>query len=106
MRLMPQNPMIVATKAASGLVNVFDTSLFPSVPESDDIKKTLELTGHDAEGYGLDWSPLRKGLLASGSDDCKVCCWDINAQTTPLCTFADRSCIIEVCVRRGCDRRT
>ena len=36
----------------------------------------LEL-GHQKEGYGLAWSPLREWHLLSGSDDCQVCFWDL-----------------------------
>lgn len=92
---MPQNPAIVATKTASGIVNIFDTQTFPALPPSESVHKTLELTGHDAEGYGLDWSLLQNGYLASGSDDCKICCWDIRGSTAPLRSYA-RACVIEV----------
>lgn len=92
---MPQNPAIVATKTTSGIVNIFDTQTFPALPPSESVHKTLELTGHDAEGYGLDWSLLQNGYLASGSDDCKICCWDIRGSTAPLRSYA-RACVIEV----------
>ncbi|CBK23593.2 uncharacterized protein [Blastocystis hominis] len=94
MRFMPQNPAIVATKTSSGIVNIFDTQTFPALPPSESIHKTLELTGHEAEGYGLDWSRLQNGYLASGSDDCKICCWDIRGSTAPLRSYA-RSCVVE-----------
>jgi len=38
----------------------------------------MRLTGHSKEGYGLDWNPLQAGLLLSGSDDKRICLWDIN----------------------------
>lgn len=98
MRYMPQNPSIVATTSSSSIINIFDTQRFPSLPTSKTITKTLELTGHDAEGYGLDWSRLQNGYLASGSNDCKICCWDIRGSTTPLRTYT-RSCVIEVVPR-------
>ena len=37
----------------------------------------LELRGHSGAINSLDWSPLRRGLLASGGDDCQVMLWDL-----------------------------
>lgn len=48
----------------------------------------LELRGHSSSINCLEWSPNRRGTLASGGDDCQVLLWDIynaNASaTTPL----------------------
>ena len=101
---MPQNPAIVATKTTSGIVNIFDTQTFPALPPSESVHKTLELTGHDAEGYGLDWSLLQNGYLASGSDDCKICCWDIRGSTAPLRSY-ELASGAESRARRGRGRR-
>ena len=35
------------------------------------------MLGHDSEGYGLSWNPNVEGQLLSGSDDAKLCIWDI-----------------------------
>lgn len=99
---MPQNPSIVASKTTSGLVNIFNTSLYPAIPTSNEVFKTMTLSGHTDEGYGLAWSKLETGLLASGSDDCRICCWNIeqkpsdNSSLPPLIEYNDRNCIIEV----------
>lgn len=37
----------------------------------------LELRGHNGPVNCLDWSPLRRGLLATGGDDCQVLLWDL-----------------------------
>lgn len=37
----------------------------------------LELRGHTGPVNCLDWSPLRRGLLATGGDDCQVLLWDL-----------------------------
>lgn len=37
------------------------------------------LKGHEAEGYGLSWSPMKEGWLLSGSYDKKICLWDISS---------------------------
>ncbi|OAQ97164.1 hypothetical protein LLEC1_03054 [Akanthomyces lecanii] len=37
----------------------------------------LELQGHTGSINCLEWSPLRRGTLASGGDDCQVLIWDL-----------------------------
>ncbi|KAI9371965.1 WD40-repeat-containing domain protein [Aspergillus egyptiacus] len=46
----------------------------------------LELKGHSASLNSVEWSPNRRGVLASGADDCLVLLWDlINQQnSTPI----------------------
>ena len=81
-RYMPQNPCLIATKAISGEVLVFDNTKHPSEPSADSTgNPEIRLTGHTQEGYGLSWSPRLEGHLLSASDDQTVCYWDINAIT-------------------------
>ena len=97
---MPQNPQILASKTATGPVNIFNTSQFPSIPSSTEVVKTAVLTGHTNEGYGLEWSKLQKGLLCSGSDDCVICVWQVDENCgnsiAPSISYRDRECVIEV----------
>lgn len=37
----------------------------------------LELRGHGGSVNCVEWSPLRRGTLASGADDCQVLLWDL-----------------------------
>ncbi|KAK4187452.1 WD40-repeat-containing domain protein [Podospora australis] len=37
----------------------------------------LELRGHGGALNCIEWSPSRRGLLASGADDCQVLIWDL-----------------------------
>ncbi len=37
----------------------------------------LELRGHGGAVNCVEWSPLRRGTLASGADDCQVLIWDL-----------------------------
>jgi WD repeat-containing protein 68 len=37
----------------------------------------LELRGHSGSVNCIEWSPLRRGMLASGADDCQVLLWDL-----------------------------
>ncbi len=75
---MPQQSSIIATKAISSEVYIFDWTKHPSKPPADGkCEPNMRLTGHKKDGYGLSWSPNREGYLASGSDDALVCIWDI-----------------------------
>lgn len=40
------------------------------------------LKGHETEGYGVDWSPVKEGWLLSGSYDSKICLWDVGVVGT------------------------
>ncbi|KAK3690160.1 WD40-repeat-containing domain protein [Podospora appendiculata] len=42
----------------------------------------LELRGHDGALSCVEWSPLRRGTLASGGDDCQVLIWDLLNQSS------------------------
>lgn len=77
-RFMPQQENIIATKTTSGNIDIFDTEKHPAIPINDEVKPDLRLIGHSQEGYGLSWNIMLPGMLLSGSDDCKVCIWDIN----------------------------
>lgn len=78
-RCMPQQPTLVATWAEFGQVQVWDVSkLLDEVkqdktgakPASRPYKTSAkQLHAHAAEGFALDWSHAKPGLLASG--DCK-----------------------------------
>lgn len=79
-RYMPQKPTIIATKTVNADVYVFDYSKHPSKPPQEGrCNPELRLQGHEAEGYGLSWSPLKEGHLLSASDDAQICLWDITA---------------------------
>jgi histone-binding protein RBBP4 len=81
-RAMPQQYPVIATKTKSGEVHIFDTDKHPPKPESQvQVKPELRLMGHKAEGNGLSWNPMKKGLLASGSHDSEVCVWDTEAKS-------------------------
>ncbi|KAK1321757.1 Histone-binding protein MSI1 [Acorus calamus] len=51
----------------------------PMEPEEETCNPDVVLRGHTEEGYGLSWTPLKEGCLLSGSDDGKICLWDISA---------------------------
>jgi WD repeat-containing protein 68 len=43
----------------------------------------LELRGHAASINCIEWSPTRRGMLASGADDSMVLVWDLLNQSNP-----------------------
>ncbi|OIT32891.1 PREDICTED: WD-40 repeat-containing protein MSI2-like [Nicotiana attenuata] len=78
-RCMPQKPAVVAAKTCSAEVYVFDSGKQPLDHEGGSCDPDVRLRGHDKEGYGLSWSPFKEGYLLSGSDDRKICLWDVSA---------------------------
>ena len=98
---MPQLPKILATKTSDGEVDIFDYHKHPKTPINDEVKPDLKLLGHSQEGYGLAWNPLKKGLLLSGSDDFRICMWDIDQTNSnqltqePLENFEAHNSIVE-----------
>ncbi|KAI0660577.1 histone acetyltransferase type B subunit 2 [Cubamyces menziesii] len=79
-RYMPQNPDLIATKAVSGEVLIFDRTKHSSEPERGGVcKPDIRLVGQTKEGYGLAWSPLKTGHVLGASEDTTVCHWDINS---------------------------
>ncbi|KAL0365672.1 UNVERIFIED_CONTAM: WD-40 repeat-containing protein MSI2 [Sesamum angustifolium] len=77
-RCMLQNQAIVAAKTNGSEVYVFDcTKQLEAKGAYCD--PDLRLKGHEKEGYGLSWSSLKEGYLLSGSNDCKICLWDISS---------------------------
>mmetsp|Transcript_40599 Transcript_40599/g.95367 ORF Transcript_40599/g.95367 Transcript_40599/m.95367 type:complete len:418 (+) Transcript_40599:152-1405(+) len=95
-RYMPQNPCVLATKGPSSDVFVFDYTKHPSMPASGgQCRPDLRLTGHEAEGYGLSWNSNKAGRLLSGSNDARLCIWDVEA------THADKSAVRPLATFQG-----
>ena len=78
---MPQKNKsnIIATKCPNGEIHIFDYLKHPQKPIDMQVKSNMRLTGHSKEGFGLNWNPLKEGYLISGSDDHRICIWDINS---------------------------
>ncbi|KAJ3822879.1 hypothetical protein F5880DRAFT_615494 [Lentinula raphanica] len=90
---MSQNPELLATKAVTGEVLVFDRMKHASEPEPDGVSRpNIRLVGQTREGYGLAWNPNKAGHILGMSEDMTVCHWDCQAysredstiQTTPM----------------------
>lgn len=78
-RYMPQNHFIVATRGPDPELYIFDLSKHSSFPDEDSLcAPQCVCVGHEKEGYGLAWSPLKEGMLLSGSEDKTVNLWNAN----------------------------
>lgn len=73
-RYMPQDRDVIASISGEGKVYVYHRSVKTPL---------ICLSGHSANGYGLDWNPHRKGVLVTGADDHKICLWDTEALLDP-----------------------
>ncbi|KAI0286837.1 histone acetyltransferase type B subunit 2 [Russula aff. rugulosa BPL654] len=100
-RYMPQNPDLIATKAVSGEVLIFDRTKHPSEPERTGVcKPDIRLVGQNEEGFGLAWNPNKKGHILGASEDKTVCHWDLNAYSKanstiePLTVFKDHTAVV------------
>lgn len=82
-RYMPQKIDLIATKTIQGDVLVFDRTRFPSEPGVQ-CQPTIRLKGHSMEGYGLNWSTLKTGFLASASNDGLCLVYDIQQSNEPM----------------------
>lgn len=72
----PSRPQLLATKAATGAVLLFDYKAErPSGQCCPDA--TLAPSGQVADGFALQWSFLERRLLASGGNDGRLCLWDV-----------------------------
>ncbi|XP_022969495.1 WD-40 repeat-containing protein MSI2-like [Cucurbita maxima] len=78
-RCMPQNVQIVGAKTSGCEVYVFNCAKQGAKAQGAECDPDLRLRGHDKEGYGLSWSPFKEGYLLSGSNDQKICLWDVSS---------------------------
>ncbi|KAF9011159.1 histone acetyltransferase type B subunit 2 [Cyathus striatus] len=88
-RYMPQNPDLIATKAVTGEVLVFDRTKHSSEPERSGVVNLIyDLLGRTERGkYGLAWNPVKAGHVLGASEDMTVCHWDVNSYTKAKSTI-------------------
>jgi len=96
-RCCPQNASIIASKTISGEINLYDTA---------NLKSGKKLIGHKKEGFGLSWSQVKAGYLASSAKDNLICIWDtyastINDRIDPLIVLDGHHAIVgDVCFHK------
>ncbi|KAJ3739805.1 WD40 repeat-like protein [Lentinula detonsa] len=100
-RYMPQNIELLATKAVTGEVLVFDRTKHASEPDLDGVSKpNIRLVGQTREGYGLAWNPNKAGHILGASEDMTVCHWDCqaynkeNSTIQPTTTFKGHNSVV------------
>lgn len=81
-RSMPQNPGIIACMADTSKAHIYDLSANLSNlmskgprPHAPVTKPTFTYSGHQDEGYAIDWNPLVPGRLATGDCAGKIRLW-------------------------------
>ncbi|KAL2040747.1 hypothetical protein N7G274_006726 [Stereocaulon virgatum] len=79
-RYQPQNPNLIATMCTDNRVMIWDRTKHQLMPTGH-VNPQMELLGHEAEGFGLSWSPHEAGHLVTGSEDQTVRLWDITKFT-------------------------
>ena len=105
-RYMPQNHFIIASRGPNPEVFIWDLSKHSSFPDEGSTPTPQGVcVGHEGEGYGMCWSQHKEGSLITGSEDKKVCLWDVNAliggkagngaQANPISTFCGHTDIVE-----------
>lgn len=83
---MPQTAGIVATMADTGKVNIFDLTSCAfdmmnrgtAVPNTIPTGPVFTFNGHKQEGYGLDWSKIVPGRLATGDCTGAIHVWNVD----------------------------
>ncbi|KAF2421054.1 WD40 repeat-like protein [Tothia fuscella] len=99
-RYMPQNPDIIATWAVDNRVLVWDRTKHPLKPKDDVLRPDAQFIGHEAEGFGMSWSPHKEGELATASEDRTVRLWDLtqcdkeNGTARPFQTWTHHTGIV------------
>lgn len=103
LRVCPQNPAIVATWSEAAIVSLYDVGGALDALERSANKGKLSndssgntggarkmrkepffhYSGHSAEGYALDWSPVQAGRLATADCDGNVHIWDATHPVEP-----------------------
>ncbi|EFJ12772.1 hypothetical protein SELMODRAFT_123562 [Selaginella moellendorffii] len=86
-RAMPQEPNIIATWSETGLVQIWDVKSLLQELSSVNAGSSSRVThqaplqvfsGHEVEGFALDWSLAHQGWLASGDNNGVIHVWQPN----------------------------
>ncbi|TIA91763.1 hypothetical protein E3P99_00916 [Wallemia hederae] len=101
-RYSPYNPDLIATRTVMGPIYIFDRTRHELKPKADgSCNPQIVLRGHEGEGYGMEWSPLKANHIISASTDTTVRHWDIsNYQTSnnildPINTYRGHTAAVE-----------
>ncbi|KAA6395314.1 MAG: putative Histone-binding protein [Streblomastix strix] len=77
-RYNPKNPFLIASWSPSGVVLIFDYTKKSAIGRGEtSCNPDLILRGHELQGYGLSWNIFDGALIATSSDDGRICCFNI-----------------------------
>ena len=76
---MPQRPQVIAARGRGRTVSIFDIGRRRHEPEDATAKPDLTLRGHKSGGYGVAWSPLVEGRLATAGSDGAVMMYELES---------------------------
>ena len=74
----PKKTNLIATRTPLGEVHIFDKLTFKTGRVK--VNPLIVLTGHQCEGYFLEWNPNKDGNIIAGSYDGLLTLWDITAR--------------------------
>lgn len=83
----PSRPQLLATKAASGAVLLFDYKAERPAGSARPDASLVPRGGSVADGFALDWSSGGRPLLASGGNDGRLCVWAVDASLQAQATY-------------------
>lgn len=90
-RYMPQDPSIVSTINGAGEIDLYNLG-------GDQKTAIAHFTPHEDNGYGLSWSPHKKGYLLTASDDKTVVLTDTSrldaTDLSQVCKFTTHKDIV------------
>lgn len=90
-RYMPQDPSIVSTINGAGEIDLYNL-------DGDQKTAIAHFTPHEDNGYGLSWSPHKKGYLLTASDDKTVVLTDTSrldaTDLSQVCKFTTHKDIV------------
>jgi hypothetical protein len=116
-RAQPQAPHVVATWAETGHVQVWDvkpqllalngeTAAAGAAPKLARVPPRQVFTGHQTEGYAMDWSPVVAGRLLSGDCSGAVHLWEpADGGRRVSCAMLSSPLAHAARMRRACRRR-
>lgn len=91
LQYMPQNSKLVASRAESGLIYIFNTDHANLSGPAD------TLTGLTNSGFALNWSPVTEGQLLSTGEAGRVVLWNY-PHTTSATTACTLGAVVNVCL--------
>lgn len=77
-RISPFALNVIAARSDKPDIHIYDTTKHRSFEESGG--PDLVLTGHKSGGFGISWSTIMNGYLATAGEEGKVCLYDINKE--------------------------